>query len=104
MKKIWKFNLADTAWGFVEMPKGAEILSVQYQPKINQPMQKQEASYVLWAVVDPEAQKESRLIEAIGTGQEMKELSPEYSRKHLGTVQTHGGAFVLHFFEVIKFS
>lgn len=53
MKTIWKFPVPTTDQGAVlEMPKGAEVLTVQTQG----------AEPQLWAVVDPTADTEKRKV------------------------------------------
>lgn len=73
---IWKFPLALLNAQIIVMPEGAEILTVQRQNE--QPC--------LWAIVNPERNKEDRLFEIHGTGNPMED---EFSvgRKYIGTFQ-----------------
>jgi hypothetical protein len=88
MTTIWKYPLKAVERQVVEMPKGATILSVQTQ----------HGDVCIWALVDPEAKKESRTIWIVGTGHEMPE---GIHLRYLGTTQTPGGTFVPHVFEEI---
>lgn len=90
---IWKFNLKITDRQTVEMPFGAEILSVQQQGS---------AGLQLWAIVDPDGAKEHRVIEIVGTGNPMQDVTKEgLARLHLATVQTNGGLLAWHVFELL---
>lgn len=83
MKTIWKWTLSPDCT--IEMPKGAKILAIQEQ--CNKPQ--------MWALVDPEAEKESRHFLTIGTGHRINMDLGEYH----GTFQVDGGALVFHVFE-----
>ena len=72
------------------MPQGAEILTVQTQGQIP----------CLWALVDPEAPTELRIIELYGTGDPFHEGSKP--RKYIGTCQIKGGESVFHVFEYVR--
>lgn len=92
MKTIWKYNLKTTDRQGINMPLGAEILSVGVQTE----------KVYLWALIDSEQKKESlHEIEIFGTG------NPIYSnkkckRKFIGTYQLMDGNFVGHVFERLK--
>ena len=81
MKTIWKFPVMSDV---IEMPEGAEILSVQTQH--DQPC--------LWALVDPDAPMERRTFNVVGTG-----IPFEGDGQFLGTFQLLGGGFIGHVFE-----
>lgn len=85
MKRIWKFEIETTDNQTIGMPVGAEILTVQTQ--YGKPC--------LWALVNPDGNKEQRHIEIIGTGNPVKEAS----RIYIGTYQLRDGALVFHVFE-----
>lgn len=86
---IWKYSLQITDRQTVTMPAGAEILDVHEQA----------GGLQLWAVVDPDAEREQRVIEIVGTGG----LMPDGPyRRYLATVQTGGGLLVWHVFEVVR--
>lgn len=85
MKTIWKFSTIKD--GFVDkfeimMPKGAEILTVQQDQKNNHP--------TIWAMVDPNAELESRIFELHGTGTKIHE-DMGIDRKYIGTYQYQRG-------------
>ena len=82
-KQIWKYPLEITGTQEIEMPVGAQSLSVQVQhghPRI-------------WAMVDTEAEKETRLVQIFGTGH-----SVENEGSFIGTFQVEGGSLVFHAF------
>ena len=87
MRTIWKYQLEIEGRAVVKMPKDAEILSVQLQH--HKP--------TLWAIVDPDAEKEERTIVIFGTGHPMPDSMA--GLHFLGTVQTRGGGLVWHIFE-----
>ena len=83
-KSIWKYGLELVPQQTIEMPQGAEFLSIQ----------EQYGSLCLWAIVTPGSDKELRTVAVVGTGHDCG-----YSKdSHIDTVQQ--GAFVWHFFEV----
>lgn len=89
MKKvIWKFGLETTDNQEIEMPIGAEILTVQNQVGIP----------CLWALVDPTAIKEKRTFEVFGTGHPIH-YDMGVSRNYISTYQLHGGSLAFHVFE-----
>lgn len=86
MKTIWKFEL--TLHGAIEMPDGANILTVQEQRGVP----------CIWAEVDTNAPMVKRHFDIYGTGHEMK-VDMGVERKYIGTFQIQGGALVFHVFE-----
>ncbi len=86
MKKIFKYPIELAAIQTVELPKGAEILSVQFQRE----------DLCLWAKVTEEAPRQNRTIVIYGTGHAIAEDAGD---KFIATVQQHGGNFVWHVFE-----
>lgn len=85
-KQIWKFPLSSKD-ATVEMPEHAEILTVQAQGEIP----------CIWAIVNPDNEKELRHFEIYGTGHDLTASK----KKYIGTFQVNGGAFVYHLFERI---
>jgi hypothetical protein len=83
MKQIWKFKVM----GVIEMPKGAEILTVKVQDLNN---------VCIWTKVDPEMETESRMFVVIGTGHSFDDTNKEYIGTYLD------GPFVWHLFEIKK--
>jgi hypothetical protein len=84
VKTIWKFAFKITDQVNFHMPAGAEILTVQMQ--IGEPC--------LWALVDPEAERETRTIFIRGTGHPADRLG-----RYISTFQVDGGALIFHAFE-----
>ncbi len=90
-EEIWKFTLEPGTGQKIEMPDGAEILTVQTQ---------NEQAH-LWAQVDPRAAKCLRTFEVFGTGHSIH-YDMGVERKYIGTFQLGGGALVFHVFERIN--
>lgn len=91
-KTIWKFPVLPDH--NIDMPIGAEILSVQTQNGIP----------CIWALVDPKAEKEVRKFEIFGTGHEL-ECNENIKRKFIGTFQPYlqmNLGLVFHMFERLK--
>lgn len=84
--RIWKYELQITDMQQVEMPNGAELLSVANQ----------DGCLCLWAKVDADKQVETRFIEIIGTGNPIAQ-DMGVDRKFIGTVLM--SPFVWHVFE-----
>lgn len=80
---VWKFPLR---WGevSVSMPRHAKVVLVGKDPASDYP--------ALWAVVDPEAERETRTFAVVGTGHAVPESS-----YHLGSLIEL--PFVWHVFE-----
>lgn len=87
-KVIWKFNFHVKDQVKIEMPKGAEILTVQNQYEMP----------TVWAIADPMAPKELRHFELLGTGQDIDTTG----KKYIGTFQMSEGTLVWHLFEKIN--
>ena len=88
VKSIFKFNLETTDSQTVLMPKGAEILTIQNQHEDAE----------LWALVDPNAPLEERIIEIFGTGHPVH-CDMGVERKYIATYQLSGGNYIFHAFE-----
>lgn len=86
MNSIWKFELqtGNETETEIRMPRGAKILTVQYQNGI----------LCIWALVDLTEPPETRLFALYGTGWDF-EYDP--SMIYIGTVQNP--PFVWHIFE-----
>lgn len=83
MNKIWKYRLHLTDSQTIDMPCGAEILSVQMQD-----------GYVcMWALCNTDAATEPRHIVIIGTGNPIRFKTGKF----IGTVQSEH--FVWHVFD-----
>lgn len=90
-KSIFKYNLETTDRQTVLMPKGAEILTIQSQHE----------DAKLWALVDPNAPLEERIIEIFGTGHPVH-CDMGVERKYIATYQLSGGNYVFHAFELLS--
>ncbi len=86
MKAIWKYELKPTDDQNIEMPDGAEILTMQCQGE----------TPCLWVLVDPTKRKKIRRFEIFGTGHTMDVLSVS---TYVGTYQLKDGQLVFHVFE-----
>lgn len=89
MKTIWKFPLVVTDFQELQIPEGADILSVQMQS----------GGPCIWALVSPQAPKQRRTIQIVGTGHPIEDDAGMASAIFIGTVQMAGGALVWHIFE-----
>lgn len=90
VRQVWKFEI-DPKKFIVEMPKDAEVLTIQTQ---------NEKPYV-WALVNPDAHTELRQFEVYGTGHNIHyDMGAE--RKYINTFQLQGGSLVFHLFERIN--
>lgn len=83
MKTIWKFPLEVTNEQTVQIPDGAQLLSVQAQGE----------TPCLWALVDPSAETKPCVIQTYGTGHPIREAGV-----YLNTYQMHGGTLIFHVF------
>lgn len=85
---IWKFSLQTKDHQTIQMPRGAQLLTVQAQggdcPS-------------LWAKVNPLLPKDPRHIRIVGTGHPI-----DFQGTYLGTYQLAGGALVFHVFEIVN--
>ena len=89
-KQIWKYTL-DVYDSAIEMPIGAEVLTVQSQNNIP----------CLWALVNPLAEKEKRYFEVFGTGHNVY-CDMGIERMYIGTFQIDSGSLVFHLFERLQ--
>lgn len=88
MRTIWKFPLPLLGDWVVSMPRYSRILAVQTQANV--PM--------LWAEVDDLQPSVDRHFEIHGTGHHLP--GDPHARTYLGTIQTDGGQFVWHIYEL----
>ncbi|MGJ8680497.1 DUF7352 domain-containing protein [Paraglaciecola sp.] len=82
-KVIWKYTLTPAI--LIEIPKGAEILSVAEQNN----------EICLWALVDPNAELEAREFHVFGTGHNITIKGFDF----IGTALLENGSLVFHVFE-----
>lgn len=85
MKKIFKYKLETRDTQEIEMPIDSQILCVQTQDGV----------LCLWALVDPDNEKQKRRIIIIGTGHPI----PTLNLKYIGTAQQLNGFLMWHVFE-----
>ncbi len=85
--RIWKWDLRIDDLQIIDMPLGADILTVQTQG--GQPR--------LWAVCDENAPLRPRRIAMYGTGH----LINEHPGIYIATFQVDSGALVFHVFEQV---
>jgi hypothetical protein len=83
--QVWKYPLKVEDKQWVELPRGAKILSVDVQ----------NGTPCLWAQVDTEAVTDRILIVTHGTGHPMKSNNMQF----IGTYQLEGGSFIGHVFK-----
>jgi hypothetical protein len=94
----------------IEMPAGAQVLTVQMQP-MPQLRPNHEHPWI-WALVSPNNTPNKRIFRVIGTGHPIKEVVPPSSKpyemrlpqrlRYVGTIQLSGGELVFHIFEEIN--
>lgn len=88
-KTIWKFKLDTTEVQYIEMPHGAEVLTVQMQA----------GDVCIWVLVDmDEERKVQRRFHIFGTGYP---IDVRIELRYIGTYQLQGGLLVFHVFEPI---
>jgi hypothetical protein len=83
---IWKFPIPVDDAFVIPMPTGAAILHVDVA--LGKPW--------IWAIVDPDADREDRFFRLFGTGMP---LPGEGTLTYRGTFLLEGGVFVGHVFE-----
>ena len=88
--QVWKYEIKPNKV-IVEMPKDAEILTVQNQ----------HGRVCIWALVNPENEKEKRHFEVYGTGYDIFIYGFDTKLKYINTFQLFSGDLVFHLFERI---
>ncbi len=86
MLSVWKYDIPAVDKFELELPLGAEVLTVQMQNGFPE----------MWALVDPEAVKSKRTFVLVGTGHSIHE---DARLDFVNTFQPHEG-LVFHLFEV----
>ena len=90
--RIWKFPIDMNDPVMVNMPVGAEILSVE----------EQDNKACIWAIVDPNADREPREFKVVPTGIDIYHpRADQIDFKFIGTFKLAGGRFIGHLFEVV---
>jgi hypothetical protein len=88
---VWKYTIENIDnRGYLEMPKGADILTVQLQKE----------KVVMWVLVDPNIEKETRYFHFLYTGVKFRKKE-KHEYKYIDTVQKWDGDLVIHVFEII---
>jgi hypothetical protein len=87
-RRIWRFPLPITDRVRIDMPEGAQPLSVAVSRTGGEDLD-------LWAIVNPDNTPGFRTFLVVGTGNPV----PADCGRFIGTVATHGGALVWHVFE-----
>lgn len=87
MRVIWKYTLKVATMQDLEMPSGAQVLSVQGQND----------NGVMWCLVDDGAPLTKRTFTVVTTGSSFNASQCKY----IGTFQTDGDTFAGHVFEVL---
>lgn len=92
-QQIWKFPItkSESSTIEIEMPKGADVLTAQAQKTLP----------CIWAIVDPEAPKETRYFQLIFTGKSMPEFEEGKQRMYISSFQSDNGLIVYHLFEIL---
>ncbi len=88
MKSIRKYQLQPRMKQKIEMPEGAQILTVQTQV----------TSVCLWAMVNTKAPKEKRTIHIVSTDKNVDHIHDK-GMTYIGTAQIELGNIVCHVFE-----
>jgi hypothetical protein len=84
---VWKYPVPIDDVFSVDMPWGAEVLSVAVQG----------SEVCMWAEVNPGAAMKLRRFRMCGTGHHMP---MHEARRFVGTFLLHGGSLVFHLFEL----
>lgn len=82
---IWKWVIPIADEVHLFMPVGAQILDAQMQNN----------ELCVWAMGDPTRETKDHQLHLLGTGCPV----PENAGRYIATVQTRGGALVLHVFD-----
>lgn len=86
---VWKFPIKYGDFVDLQLPVGAKLLHVD----------EQYGTPCIWALVDPQKQKETRRFRLAGTGHPINFQIESLS--HVGSYLTAGGQLVFHLFEIL---
>jgi len=105
MKKIFKYELKFGDLPVVEMPVGAEILTIDKQGKSMEPVYG-EPKLFAWAIIDEDEKRmEERKFRVAGTGHPLGEdfdAIIKYSKlEYINTIFILDGRQVYHIFEIV---
>lgn len=87
MKTIWKYELMIHDEQIVDLPKNAEILTIQNL----------QGNQCLWALVSPANETEPRTIVCRDTGHDID--FPNFTLQYISSAQFYNGDVVFHYFE-----
>lgn len=87
--KIFKYPVMVIDRQEIQLPTGAQILKVEIQGD--------DEEAFMWALVDPDAELETRKFRLAGTGH----LIEERNLHHIDTFQMLSGRLIWHFFEIL---
>ncbi len=90
MLKVFKYTIPTTDYFSLNLPQGAQILTVQTQYEIPN----------IWALVNPNNPKEERKFRLAGTGHPIEESNKNLI--YIGTFQLVAGSFIGRLFELNK--
>ena len=86
MRTIWKYQVPFTEQFSLDLPRGAEVLTMQLQREVP----------TIWVELDSDAPLISRTFALVGTGHPIPE---DDVLMYVGTFQVQGGMFVYHLYE-----
>jgi hypothetical protein len=91
MRRIFKYPIPIQDYIELDLPVGAQILTVQVQHNVP----------CLWALVTLTLDEttEPHRFYLFGTGHPMPDNKPKLELQYVGTFQLHGGELVFHLFE-----
>ena len=89
IKKIYKYEISPDNIVTLNLPFGAELLSVQNQNE----------HVCLWALVNPKNTVVKRYFKVFSTGESIN-LDVNYD--YIGTFQLQNGSLVFHLFEILE--
>ena len=97
---IWKYKLRAER-NEIDVPKGAAFLSVSSQPDGPEVFPGASGEdIVVYALVDPEAETEKRVLQVVGTGGHLEFRKVECpAMMFLGTAKLKGSIYMFHVFE-----
>jgi len=90
IKRVYKYEVPVMDVVTIQLPIGAEILTVQSQNGIP----------CIWALIDPVNPYKDRTFRLAGTGHSI-EVNNEVKENYIGTFQLENGLLVFHLFELI---
>jgi hypothetical protein len=89
MQAVYKYPVEIADYVYLELPEEAEILTVQVQG----------GNVFLWALVNPDAPSQERILRIAGTGHPIIESE---DLRYISTFQLHGGQLIFHAFQLLQ--